>query len=458
MPLDIANVVNLQITRATRVPSVAGFSTIAIFSQEAPTMFGADVRVKTYNLSTALADMATDGFSTDGVTYKAVQAVASQSPRPVNIRVIAQKADAAKRVEIEISLVAAGDYTITIDGDPYTQTEADASRTQTAILSDLATKIDAGPDKIIVGGVAQDKLTLYAAVGVDFSITVSENMTLTETSAVINAVGEINAARDENDDWYFLIETANDEDQIKQMAAHFETIQKLYFYQTYDSDTLTKAPMGDTTTIAAFLKNKSYDRTIGVATLTEDSFSEFKSAAWTANRAVTQPGSTTWKFKSLRGVSPDNFSTQVLTNIAGKNLNSYVTLGGTGINIFQEGVVASGEYIDIMRGTDALTGRIQQLVLTLLTTEGKVPFTDAGIETVGLQVERALNEYVNYGLLVGPEVTDDNDESLGPQVTVPTRSQTSASDRAKRELTNVTFTANYAGAVHKATIMGTVSV
>lgn len=458
MPLDIGNVVNLAITRATRVPSVAGFSTIAIFSQEASSMFGADVKVKTYSVATALTQMAADGFSTDGATYKAVQAIASQSPRPINVRVISQKPDAAKRVEIEISLVAAGDYTITIDGDAYTQTEADASRTQTAILSDLATKIDAGPDKIIVGGVAQDKLTLYAAVGVDFSITVSENMTLTETSAVINAVGELNAARDENDDWYFLIETANDEDQIKLLAAHVETIKKLYFYQTYDSDALTKAAMGDTTTLPAFLKGKSYDRTIGVANLNEASFNEFKSAAWAANRGVFQPGSTTWKFKSLRGVSPDNFTTQVLTNLEGKNINSYVALGGTGINIFQEGIVASGEYIDIMRGTDALTARIQQLVLTLLTTEGKVPFTDAGIETVGLQVERALNEYVNYGLLVGPEVTDDNDESLGPQVTVPTRAQTSASDRAKRQLNNVTFTANYAGAVHRTTIMGTVSV
>ena len=129
-----------------------------------------------------------------------------------------------------------------------------------------------------------------------------------------------------------------------------------------------------------------------------------------------------------------------------------------GINIFQEGVVASGEYIDIMRGTDALTARIQQLVLTLLTTEGKIPFTDGGIESVGLQVERALNEYVNYGLLVGPEVLDDNDVSLGPNVIVPTRAQTRASDRAQRVLNDVTFTANYAGAVHKTTIMGTVSV
>ena len=87
-----------------------------------------------------------------------------------------------------------------------------------------------------------------------------------------------------------------------------------------------------------------------------------------------------------------------------------------------------------------------------------MPFTDGGIETVGLQVERALQEYVDFGLLVGTDVVDDNENSLGPSVVVPTRAETTAADRSKRELNGLTFTANYAGAVHRATINGTVSV
>ena len=238
MALDIGNVVNLQITRATRVPSVAGFSTIAILSSEAATHLGT-TRVKTYSVSTALTDLVADGFLTTGVTYLAAQAIASQSPRPVNLKVIAHKAPVAKRVQIEIPVVAAGDYIVTVNGNPYSQTEADASRTQTAILSDLATLIDNGEDVVIVEGVAQDKLTLSAPVGIDFTVTVSENMTVTTTVEVINSLTEMMAARDEDDDWYFLIETATDNDQIKMLAAYFETIKKLYFYQAYDDDTLT---------------------------------------------------------------------------------------------------------------------------------------------------------------------------------------------------------------------------
>ena len=147
-----------------------------------------------------------------------------------------------------------------------------------------------------------------------------------------------------------------------------------------------------------------------------------------------------------------------MKNIEDKSGNVFVPVGGTGINIFQDGVVVSGEYIDIMRGTDALTGRIQQLIMTQLQSQEKVPFTDGGIESVGLQLERALSEYVDYGLLVGIDSVDSDGNSLGPAVTVPTRAETSASDRSKRELNGITFTANYAGAIHKTTINGTISI
>ena len=87
-----------------------------------------------------------------------------------------------------------------------------------------------------------------------------------------------------------------------------------------------------------------------------------------------------------------------------------------------------------------------------------MPFTDGGIESVGLRVERALNEYVDHGLLVGPDNVDANDISLGPNVVVPRRADTTASDRSERVLNGITFSANYAGAVHRTTIRGSVNI
>ena len=84
-----------------------------------------------------------------------------------------------------------------------------------------------------------------------------------------------------------------------------------------------------------------------------------------------------------------------------------------------------------------------------------MPFTDGGIESVGLQVEQALNEYVTFGLLVGADTVDADNNSLGPNVVVPTRAETSAADRAQRTLNGITFTANYAGAVHRTCLLYT---
>ena len=77
--VDVANVVNLQITRETRIPTVAGLETIAILSKEAVAHFGADERVKTYGLATALESLIADGFSSSDETYLAVSAIASDS-------------------------------------------------------------------------------------------------------------------------------------------------------------------------------------------------------------------------------------------------------------------------------------------------------------------------------------------------------------------------------------------
>ena len=56
-----------------------------------------------------------------------------------------------------------------------------------------------------------------------------------------------------------------------------------------------------------------------------------------------------------------------------------------------------------------------------------MPFTDGGIESVGLQIEKALVEYVDFGLLVGADTVDANNNSLGPNVVVPTRAETTLS-------------------------------
>ena len=463
MANDIRNVIVLNVRRLTQVPSVAGLQTIAIFSDEATAVFGADERVKTYSVLSALTQLLADNFAQTGNVYKAMAAIASQSPVPRTVKVIRRDADAPKTVDLLFGgNVGQGDYTVTLDGKDFEHNEPDNTRTLNQILTAIATLINADADYTAAVPGGEEFIRVTGQDGVDFSVTGTAPSTatfrFTIETRVKNAITSVMDARESDDDWYFLLDTDSESKHVVAMARYFETISKLYFYQTSEPNALNSTDADDTTSAVKQLKALSLDRSVGLAGLDAASLGQFKPAAWLANRAVAVPGASTWKFKTARGVTPDAFSTQQLINLAAKNANVYVALGRTGINVFQEGVVSSGEFIDIMRGTDALSGRITQLIATLFTQSEKVPYTDGGLDLVGLQLEQALAEYVTIGLLVGPDVLDANGDSLGPVVTVPTRAETTAADRAAREVRNITFRANYAGAVHKVTIQGTVSV
>lgn len=458
--VDITNIVNLNITRQTRVPSVQGLSTIAILSSDANGVFGASESIRTYSTVDLLATLASDGFASTTETYKAAAIIASQSPRPENIKIIRRKPDGEKVVDITLGgAVGAGDYTLTFGGTDFEHNEPDDSRTLRDILVSLAALITANADYTAEVPAGENYIRVTGQDGDDFSTagvapTGSQFVFTTETE-VVNAVSSLQDAQNADDDFYFVISTSVNDEENLALAAYMETITKVLFVQTQMAVTYNRTDALDSTSLLARLKALNYDHT---AVLVTKDTTAYRVAAWIAGRSVVQPGSSTWKFKGGNGIAADDFATFQSTNIAAKNGNEFVAIGGTGINIFQEGVMVSGEYIDIIRGTHALMGRIQQLVLTQLTQLPKVPFTDGGIESVGLQVERGLQEYVDFGLLVGTETLDENDVSLGPNVIVPTRAETTAADRARRELKGLRFTANYAGAVHRVVINGTVSV
>jgi len=174
---------------------------------------------------------------------------------------------------------------------------------------------------------------------------------------------------------------------------------------------------------------------------------KYPDGAWVGNMAPRDPGSATWKFKNLNAQTPDDqLTTTESANLKAKNANIYITVGG--IAITMEGIVSSGEYLDIMRGTDKLQARIQENVYTALAQQPKIPFTNAGGDVLGNQVKAALTEMENDGLL-----------SPGTSVvTVPDVSTIPPAQRALREFGDIEFISTYAGAVHKVQVKGTISV
>lgn len=200
-----------------------------------------------------------------------------------------------------------------------------------------------------------------------------------------------------------------------------------------------------TTDLGAELKALTYDRTAlmyGGAANTE-----YPEAAWAGLILPENPGSVTWFAKTLAGVTPDDLTDAQKTKALGNNVNTYTTIGG--VNLTQNGTMASGRFIDIRRGVDWLQARMEENIFSRIVNTKKIPYTNAGIALIEDQIRFTLNDAITKNVIAADPA---------PTIVTPTVLSVSANDRANRLLPDVTFSAMLAGAIHEVQINGTVSV
>jgi len=251
----------------------------------------------------------------------------------------------------------------------------------------------------------------------------------------------LNKIVQESDDWYALaIESRTDTD-ILLVAAWIETQVKLFALASSDTDILGTG----TVDIAGQLKALNYDR--AVYSFRGDAATKFFEFGWYGKMLPTDPGSATWMFKTIIGEVASVLTSAERTNALAKNCNIYHSSGG--VDITEEGKVASGEYIDIIRGLDWLQMRMMEKIFGHLVNRPKIPFTDAGIAGVEADVRAILDLGIAKGLVA---------ETPAYTVTVPSASAVSIANKIARNLPDVTFQATLAGAIHHVTISGIVTV
>lgn len=254
------------------------------------------------------------------------------------------------------------------------------------------------------------------------------------------------AVQAENDDWYLFTicpdTPATPTAEFLEAAAWTETQKKVLFLQTTDGNTLSTVA---TTDIGYQLKALSYDRTAtcyhAVAKLIEQA-----AASWLGEGAPFEPGSSTWAYKTLAGVTADKLTTAQKSAAAGKNVNTYTTIAGASIT--EKGVVASGEYIDIIIGIDWIEARVQEAVFGALVNQRKLAFDDGGIQAERGLVKSVMDEAGRKGILQGDSI----------DVTAPKYKDVPSADRIARHLPDVKASALLQGAIHTTAISITVSV
>ncbi|HAV77035.1 MAG TPA: hypothetical protein DCX53_06750 [Anaerolineae bacterium] len=252
----------------------------------------------------------------------------------------------------------------------------------------------------------------------------------------------LQAIIDEDDDWYGLAITSRDAQDILDVAAFIEARVKLFSAASADEG--VKDP-NSITDIAYLLEDAAYERTF--LSFHNDAATIYPDAAVLGKNLPLDPGSITWKFKTLAGISADTFTTNERDAVLAKNANIYEEIAG--VNIYEEGTVAAGEFIDVIHGIDWLTARIQERIYELLVNAPKIPYTNKGIAVIEGAVRQQLDVAVDQGV-IAPEPAYT--------VTVPDVLDTEESDRAARILRDVNFEARLAGAIHSVVVRGTVRV
>lgn len=205
----------------------------------------------------------------------------------------------------------------------------------------------------------------------------------------------------------------------------------------------TVATKADVTTLSA----KGYERTfVGFYSGVNGYFAEGLIGA-VGSKDV---GSATWKFKSVVGLTAEEISESDLKDIHALNAQAYVTKSG--VPQSSEGVVLSGEYIDVIHSKDWIKLNIEEAVQNVFATNDKVAYTNAGISLIALAVEGVLNAAAKNDMIV----VEENEPQYA--ITTKRRDEVEPVDRETRIYKGLSFEFQLAGAIHEAKISGSIKI
>ena len=239
-----------------------------------------------------------------------------------------------------------------------------------------------------------------------------------DTSADPGIATDLAAIFAADSNWYGLLLDCQSPAEITAAAAWAESNGKLFGWNSSDSDCSNGS---STTDIMYTEKGLSHARSFGIFAQTQ--LLSYSAAAWMGRLFPTDAGSENWAFKTLANVPVDVLTDTQIHAVENKNGSVYTTL--MGLDLTQFGKQPGGEWIDITRGTDALTNDLQVAIVGLQANSLKVPFTDAGVDMYRSAIMGVLMSYVASGFLAS---------TPAPYVSLPKVAAVSSANKAARSL------------------------
>lgn len=441
--MNISSIISVAVSVRNRTPSLLAFGVPLILAYT--TVGASGGLVRSYR---DLDAVYSDGHALNSAVYRAAKAIFAQSPRPPVVKVGRRPTATTQQIDFLATNTTVGKkYYIVVEsnGTEYTAeytviTDDDA----TDIATGLKAALDALSIPNLTTAISSTKLrcTCGLAGGLLRYTRVSPYLTVAETSTVGTLLDDYAAVILQDPAFYCVVVADNhNESAISAMCGIVETQERIFVTDTFDSECVDP---GDSDDIFSTAKGQLYSHSY---IQHSKNIAEFAALALASTRLAAPPGSDTWAFKALRGITPSEYNATEQGALEAKNGNFYTTVAGLP-NTFW-GKTPSGEYMDVTRGLHALVASIQGNVYTLLSNSPKVPFTNVGIALVKGEVRSALKKhsqepynFLDPGTLV---------------VTAPDVSAVTPEDKAARNLEGITFGGTIQGAIHTTGVTGNLS-
>lgn len=237
--------------------------------------------------------------------------------------------------------------------------------------------------------------------------------------------------------WRQLVIVGGESSDYVAIADYIEATKDKMFFISMAKDAFN--------TFKTSLTSKKYNRTVIFVNGTE-----YAAAALVGETAGRVAGSFTYKFKTLKGVAPENLTDSEIDAFHKAGAFGYVTKAGD--DVTTEGISQSGEYIDLTDSIDFVVQNIEYRIQKVLNNTAKVPYDDRGIALLEAATTSALQDAAVNGIIATLA-----DGSYDYTVSFAARSATTEADRAARQYKYGSFKFSVAGAIHDADVYGEVT-
>lgn len=224
-----------------------------------------------------------------------------------------------------------------------------------------------------------------------------------------------------------------------------DTLPELAAYVEATEDKMLFVRVADVSELSSIGK---MDRTLAIVYTGTDDGVEGALVGATAGLTV---GSFTYKNILINGIEPDMLTDSQIEAV--HDAGGICVVRKAGDVVTSEGIMMSGEYADVIDSRDYVIRNIAYKSQKLLNSSSKLAFDNTGIS----QLESVVTNVLKEASMMGIIAMDENGIPLYSTNFAP-RAEAENVDRAARNYKGGKFSFELAGAIHYATISGTVEV